>query len=240
MTARRMILSVLVIALSACEFNDALYFGWDDRRVLCAQSLDDFVYLIDLQRVLGHLDDAAAHQEVYSVYAHVPGMTISYELIDRLLDEAVSRHLSFVTYHDMLDPSNPRGGLALAFDDARVDEWFSLRDTLRRHGAHVTFFVTRYHEFSEQGRAELAQLAADGHDIEAHGVDHLNATAYAASSSVDAYVTDQVLPSIEILRGDGYPATVFAYPFGAHNDQLDRVILEHTDLVRTTAGPCPW
>jgi hypothetical protein len=240
MVARCMILAFVAVALSACDFDDGMYFGWDDRRVVCAQSIDDLKFLIDLPRVLSHLDEAVAHEEVFDVYAHVPGVTITYELIDRLLDEAVSRKLSFVTYHDMLDHSNPRGGLALAFDDARVDEWFSLRDTLRRHGAHVTFFITRYSEFSEQGRAELAELAADGHDIEAHSVDHLNAVDYSARSSVDAYVTDQVLPSIEILRADGYPATVFAYPFGAHNDQLDRAILEHTDLVRTTAGPCPW
>jgi hypothetical protein len=231
---------VCLLAVSGCGFDDALYFPWDDRRVLCAQSIDDLNHLLDLQRVLGRMDDAATYHEVFDIYAHVPGETVSPQLIDRVLDEAASRNLAFVTYHDMLDRTNPRGGLALAFDDARIDQWFTLRDTLRRHNAHVTFFVTRYYDFSETGRAELAQLAADGNDIEAHGVDHLDAVEYAAAHGVDAYVLDQVLPSVDILRADGYPTSVFAYPFGSRNDDLDRALLEHVDLVRTTAGPCPW
>jgi peptidoglycan/xylan/chitin deacetylase (PgdA/CDA1 family) len=232
----------LAVALSGClrDFDDKMYFSWDDRRVVCARSIDDLNHVLDFRRVLEHMDAAAADKEVYNLYAHVPGETVSADLIERVLDEAARRNLSFVTYHDMLDHSNPRGGISLAFDDARIDQWFSQRDTFLRHAAHVTFFVTRYHEFSEQGRAELAALAADGHDIEAHGVDHLDATVYAAEHGVDAYVTDQVLPSVEILRADGYPATVFAYPFGARNDELDRAILEHLDLVRSTAGTCPW
>jgi peptidoglycan-N-acetylglucosamine deacetylase len=152
----------------------------------------------------------------------------------------VRRGLAFVTYRDMLDLSDPRAGLSLAFDDDAIDAWSTLRETLAAHDARVTFFVTRYHAQSAEARAQLAALAADGHDIEAHGVDHLDATAYVAAHGMEAYLRDEALPSIDQLVADGYPASVFAYPFGVHDDAIDRALLDHVALVRTTAGPCPW
>jgi hypothetical protein len=237
----RLALVGITAALSGCTgFDDAVFFPWDDRRVLCAQPIDDHMLPYDLGRVLERMDDAVAHREVYDIYAHVPGVSITTEHIERVLDEAVRRKLDFVTYHDMLDRTDPRAGLALAFDDDSVDAWATLRDTLRRHGARVTFFVTRYGQYSDQAKAEIQTLAADGHDIQAHGVNHLDATQYVAEHGIDAYLRDEALPSVDQLVADGYPASVFAYPGGAHTDDIDRAMLEHVDLVRTTAGPCPW
>ena len=234
------VLIVFATALSACGFDDSLYFGWDDRRVICARSIDDSERSVDVPGLLQRMDDAITYRQVYNLYSHVPGMTVSYDLIDQVLDGAVARQLSFVTYGDMLDASDPRGGLALAFDDQSVDAWFTLRDTLRRHGARVTFFVTRYLQLPDQARAELRELAADGHDIEAHGVDHLDAVKYVAAHGMEAYLRDEALPSVDALVADGYPASVFAYPFGSHDEDIDRALLDHVALVRTTAGPCPW
>ena len=93
----------MVLALSGCGFDDALFFGWDDRRVMCGQVIDDIGRDLDVGRVLGRMDDAATYRQVYNVYAHTPGVTVSRAWIDRVLDEAVRRRLAFVTYHDMLD-----------------------------------------------------------------------------------------------------------------------------------------
>jgi hypothetical protein len=242
---RRLIVCPWLVGVAAMwmgcgGFDDALFFGWDDRRVLCAQSIDDINHTLDLPRILGRMDDAAVSHQVYDVYAHVPGMTVSPQLIDRVLEEAAQRDLGFVTYHDMLDRTHPRAGLALAFDDDAVDAWSTLRETLHRHAAHVTFFVTRYHLFSDEAKARLRELAADGNDVEAHGVNHLEAPAYVAAHGLEAYLQDEVLPSVDRLIADGYPASVFAYPRGVHDDEIDRALLEHVALVRTTARPCPW
>jgi hypothetical protein len=48
-----------------------------------------------------------------------------------------------------------------------------------------------------------------------------------------------VLPSLAIMEAAGYPATPYAYPFGAHGEVLDTAVLEHVVRVRTTPGECP-
>jgi len=228
-------------ALAACsaDFNDELYFRWDDRRVQCSQVIDDRNFLVDMHRLADRMDDAVAHGAVYNIYAHIPGQTIDLAMIDRLLAKAERRHLSFVTYRDMLDVSDPRPGLALSFDDDAVDAWLTMRDILKEHHARVTFFVTRYAAMTPEARAGVRQLADDGHDIEAHSVNHLNAPKYVADHGLDAYMKDEALPSIAVLEADGYPVTTFAYPFGARSAELDHALLEHVAMVRATAGTCP-
>jgi peptidoglycan/xylan/chitin deacetylase (PgdA/CDA1 family) len=226
--------------LSGCTFNDKLFYDWDDRRVLCSMSIDDDKPGFELAQVLDHLDEAAATGEVFNAYAHQPGLSIQLATIDHVLEAAEARGLDFVTYSELLDRTAPRAGLALAFDDDDVAGWLTIRDTLRRHGAHVTFFVTHYAAMTDEARAGIRQLASDGHDIEAHGVDHAHAPAYVAAHGLDAYLADEALPSIDVLVADGYPAVAFAYPFGERTEALDRALLEHVALVRTTAGPCPW
>lgn len=232
---------ICATALAACsaDFDDALYFRWDDRRVLCSQVIDDRNYLVDMHRLVDRMDQAVLHHAVYNIYAHVPGLTIDVAMIDRLLARAERRHLSFVTYRDMLDVSAPRPGLALSFDDDAVDAWLSIRDVLQSHHARVTFFVTRYAMMTPEHRAGVKQLAEDGHDIEAHGVSHLDAPDYVAAHGIDAYLSDEALPSISVLEADGYPVSTFAYPFGARSAQTDQALLEHVALVRATAGTCP-
>jgi peptidoglycan/xylan/chitin deacetylase (PgdA/CDA1 family) len=231
---------LLVIALAGCHQSDYLAYTWDDRRVLCSSSIDDLTQdapwdLVDEQLVL-----AQQHDWVVMFHAHVPDATVSRAAIGRILDHAEGHGLDYVTFRE-LAPGPARGGLAFAFDDDAIDAWLSVRDLLAARGAHVTFFVTRYYNFTPEMTAGLAQLAADGHDIEPHSVDHLRATDYAAAHGLDAYLTDQVWPSFDILTAAGYPtATVYAYPFGLHDDAMDARILDRVPHVRTTPGSCPY
>ena len=106
--------------------------------------------------------------------------------------------MKFATY------SRPRAGevpgsLALAFDDASLDGWTAMRPMFMHYGARVTFFISEYPFPTDAEKAELRQLAADGHDIEYHSTRHLNAENYANEHGADAYITDDILPS---LAGD--------------------------------------
>lgn len=230
---------VLLSLLSACTFEDSLFYNWDDRRVMCGQSVDDFKGL-DLSRVIDHLDEAAATGEVFNAYAHSPGSSVQLATLDRVFTAAEDRGLDFVTYTDLLDRRQPRAALAFGFDDDDVAGWLDARDLLRRHRARVTFFVTRYAAMTAEQRAGIRQLADDGHDIQAHSVNHLHAAAYVAEHGLDAYLADEALPSIDVLAADGYPVIAYAYPFGEHTAELDDALLDHVALVRTTPGPCPW
>jgi peptidoglycan/xylan/chitin deacetylase (PgdA/CDA1 family) len=86
----------------------------------------------------------------------------------------------------------------------------------------------------------LAALAADGHAIEAHSVAHLNAVDYIAQHGLPAYVDDEVLPSLAILRDLGYTPTSFAYPFGAAPSEAHDAVLAHVERVRVSPGSCPY
>ncbi len=151
---------------------------------------------------------------------------------------AEQHHLDYVTYNEM-KPGPRRAGIAIAFDDNAVDQWLGIRELLQAHGARVTFFVSRYTLITDDERAGLDVLAADGHDLEPHSVHHLHAHEYIADHGLDAFMTDEVVPSIQVLEQAGYPATTFAYPFGEHSDALDDALLQYVDRVRTTPGECP-
>jgi hypothetical protein len=95
----------------------------------------------------------------------------------------------------------------------------------------------------EQGsveHAQLAELAAAGHGIEAHGVHHLDGVVYAREHGAAAYVADEVLPSIQVLEAAGYPVTSFAFPSGTSSRELEALSLAHVARVRVGPGTCPW
>jgi peptidoglycan/xylan/chitin deacetylase (PgdA/CDA1 family) len=113
------------------------------------------------------------------------------------------------------------------------DAWYAIRPQLLAVGARVTFFVSRYAALRDEQHAKLHELAADGHAIEAHGVLHLRAPEYVEDHGLAAYLDNEVVPSIEVMRADGFPVTSFAYPFGARTAEIDDEILEHVAILRS-------
>jgi hypothetical protein len=241
----------LVPALAACRTSladiDEVYFAWDDRRVLCAAGIDDAAGN-DIDSIRGGLERAAERSEVLSLYGHNPGDTVPLDRIEAVLSAAAELGLDFVTYDDLAAGGAPRAALSLSFDDAHIDEWFAMRGLLDRYGARVTFFVTRYDRLSDGRRDELRALAADGHSIEAHSLRHLVAPEYVEEHGLGAYMDDEALPSIDLLRADGFDPVAFAYPFGSRTGELDDALLEHVQLLRSVtftieapllSDPCP-
>ncbi len=242
-------LALALASLMACRADlgelDGIFYDGDGRRVHCAVNLDSSagVSLDDLDRAL---DRAAARGEVVELYAHRPGVTVPHGKLDHVLAGAAARGLAYVRYADFAAGGGLGPGLALSFDDAGITEWMSARPLFLHHGARVTFFVTRYHRLSDDDRANLRELAADGHEIAAHGVGHERAPAYVEENGLGAYLADEALPSIDILRADGYEVTSFAYPYGARTEELDRALAAHVPVLRSVAfpvdgplGPCP-
>ena len=226
---------------------DELYHDWDGARVLCAAALDDSGGN-DLDSVDSGLERAAERDEVLSLYAHDPGGTVSLDRIEAVLAGARALGLDFVTYDDLAAGGPRRAGLSLSFDDSHVDDWFALRPLLASYGARVTFFVTRFDRLSAARRAELHELAGDGHSIEAHGLRHLDAPDYVEENGLGAYMDEEALPSIDLLRADGFDPVAFAYPFGSRTGELDDALLEHVQLLRSVtftiegpliSDPCP-
>ena len=240
MIARVAGLVVLVVStLAACKDGSYLTYGWDDRRVLCSDSIDDLSSGSQLPLVDDQMRLAADEGRVALFHAHKPGITVSRDMIEQVLDLADHYGLEYVTY-DQLVPGPRRPAFALAFDDNSVDLWLSIRDLLAAHHARVTFFVSRYAFLTDEQRAGLATLAADGNDLEPHSVRHLHPLAYVRDHGVDGYLDDEVLPSVAAMAAAGYSTTTFAYPFGQRTDALDDAVLGHVAKVRVSPGSCPW
>jgi hypothetical protein len=239
--AHRATLALLVAgALSAChqpiDAVDGGFYPWDARLVHCGISVDSSTANSDAS-ILGGLDRARDRGEVLELYGHGPGVTIPLARIEAVLAAARDRGLAFYTYEELAHGvAAPTGGLALGFDDNAVEAWMSARELFSRYGAHVTFFVSRYATITDAERAMIHQLAGDGHAIEAHTVHHPDGPAYVERYGLDAYLTDEVLPSIDRLRADGYPVAAFAYPFGARTTETDAAILPHVAILRSTAS----
>ncbi len=224
---------------------DEIFTTRDGRKVFCAAGLDSKLDN-DLASITRGLERARDRGEVIELYAHIPGVTLSWEKLEAVLAKVAELELTWVTYPE-LGASLPRGGVAISFDDAAIEAWTEARPLFQRHGARVTFFVTRYDLWSSEQRALLHQLADDGHAIEAHARRHQNGPAYVTEYGLAAYVNEEVVPSLEVLRADGFQPTTFAYPFGARTGEMDRAVLEHFDRVRSISysstglisDPCP-
>jgi len=226
------------LALAACHEGDYLAYDWDDRQILCSAAIDDITAPSQELLVENELEFAHDLQRVALFHAHKPGITVTYAMIEKTLELADQWGLDYITY-DELVAGPKRGGLALAFDDDSVDLWVTLRDLFAAHHARITFYVTRYYEMSDDTLAGLEQLAADGHDLEPHSVNHLHVLDYVSEHGSDGYMVDEALPSLQVLAAAGHPPTSYAYPFGQHTDELDRDLLQYVQRVRVSPGSCP-
>ena len=238
------------LVATACQHDldeiDGIFYNGDGRKVHCGANLDDRSRN-SIDSIDSALDRAAAEGEVVELYAHNPGVSVPVSRLEHVLERARTLELPFVTYADFAAGGGTGAGLALAFDDAFVQAWTDLRPLLQSYGARVTFFVSRYPALDLEQRAQLRQLADDGHDIAAHSILHLRAPTYVEDNGLATYLDDEVVPSIELLREAGFPVTAFAYPFGARTSEIDDAILEHVPIVRSVAfsyygtvqSPCP-
>jgi peptidoglycan/xylan/chitin deacetylase (PgdA/CDA1 family) len=219
--------------------SDSAFYAWDDRRVLCGASIDDRGGN-DFDNLREAMERAAATGEVLVLYGHKPGADFTAEFVEQLLAEAVALGLTPLSFAELAAPDTaPRSGLALTFDDAFISQWYDLRTVFARHDAHATFFVTRFYQLRTADLDRLRELRADGHAIELHGHNHLNAPEYVEEHGLAAYLADEVVPAISAMQAKGFEPTSFAYPFGQRTGRLDRALLKHVRLLRALSWTYP-
>jgi len=237
--------ALILLALCACGDNahepDYLGFDWDDRRVLCSDDIDNIGRTIKPEFFKSQIEAAGRGGWALVLHTHNPTQTVSLDWLDQILTWADDNGLDYYTFRELTARGGEHSGLALAFDDSSPDTWMLARDTLNKHGAHVTFFVSQWHDITPEGHDEIAFLHNEGHDIEPHSVNHINAIDFVKQNGIDAYLAQEVLPSFHVLIDAGYPPPVaYAYPGGAHTPEIDDAVLQVVDKVRTTPGECPW
>jgi peptidoglycan/xylan/chitin deacetylase (PgdA/CDA1 family) len=241
-----------VLALAAAALGcthdiadiDGVFYDGDGRLVHCALGLDSSRNR-GAANLDAALDRARDRGEVVELYAHNPGVTVPVAAIEYVLAGARDRGLAFVTYADFArGQTGP--GLALSFDDHTVAAWVDQLPLFAQYAARITFFVSRYPLMNDDDQAGLRQLAAAGHDVEPHTVHHYRAPQYVEEYGLDTYLHDDLDPSIEALRADGFEPHAFAYPFGARTGELDAAIARRVPVLRSVAfsselaeDPCP-
>jgi hypothetical protein len=246
----RLALIVLACA-SACKTPiselDGAFYAWDQRKVHCAVEIDD-VAGQSFEAIYAGMDRARDTGEALELLVHIPGVTVSYDRLEAVLAGARDRGLPFLTVHDLLR-GPAMAGVALMYDDWHTKEWVESMPLLEQYGAHVTLYVGRYPGMPTTAHLQLAQLADAGHDIEAHSIAHLRGPTFVEEYGLRSYLDDEVVPSIELLRGDGYEVLSYAYPFGVRTAETDRAILDEgsVEMVRALAkpnelraNPCPY
>jgi hypothetical protein len=236
-------------ALAGCQQDlssiDGIFYNGDHRKVHCVVNLDSDANT-SYSSIDSGLDRAADRKELIELYAHHPGETVPISKIEYVLAGAKQRGLSFVTYSDIVNDTYTAPGLVLSFDDTSIDAWVQTMPLFAQYDARITFFVSRYRFLSDESHQQLHTLADAGHDIEPHSVTHQRGPEYVAANGMDAYLADEIDPSIQALVDEGFDVTTFAYPFGARTDETDDALLGRVKLLRSVSftyegvdSPCP-
>lgn len=123
--------------------------------------------------------------------------------------------------HPIVRPT--QGGIALTFDDHAIGSWAEADAVLRpRYQWSTTFFVDAIGKISDEEARLVQKLYAAGHDVGCHGLNHLNAVEFLKTHTMEEYLATEIQPAMEAFRARcGLVPESFAFPFGAHNSDLD-------------------
>ena len=120
---------------------------------------------------------------------------------------------------------NTRGGIALTFDDNYIDNWYPNLDLFDSLGVKATFYISNYNKLTVAQKNKLREIRDHGHEIAFHSTNHVNFLKCADSSGVEKMIRVEISHGLRLMNNDGFYPTTFAYPYGKHNDMLDKLLL---------------
>jgi peptidoglycan-N-acetylglucosamine deacetylase len=129
-------------------------------------------------------------------------------------------------------------GIALTFDDDRVDNWFQALPFLDSAGIKATFYVCKYNRFTAAQKQKLAIIQSHGHEIAFHSTNHYNMLdyVYRYKHPIDEMIQNEIVSGLKQMNRDGFYPTTFAYPYGAHNGIYDKMLMRYFKSVRALNG----
>lgn len=113
--------------------------------------------------------------------------------------------------------------VSLTFDDGWASHYDEARPILDRHGMRGTFFINSA-LVGTKGRItweQLGEMAAEGHEIGGHTLDHADLTALD-----EAEARRQICEDRDALLAHGFAARSFAYPRGAFDAVTTSLVRE--------------
>lgn len=139
----------------------------------------------------------------------------------------------FINNFCYTEPKGP-GAIVLTFDDKYIDEWYKADSIFSIYNWKATFCVTAYPTLTENEKLKLMMLQNNGHEIASHGTHHYNALSYLSNHSMDEYIKNEILPSLNEMQKDGLNITSFAYPGGVRSVELDLALFDYFPVLRGT------
>ncbi|MFM6926755.1 MAG: polysaccharide deacetylase family protein [Ferruginibacter sp.] len=129
-------------------------------------------------------------------------------------------------------------GIALTFDDDRVDNWFQYLPFLDSADVKATFYVCKYNRLTAEQKNKLSIIQSHGHEIAFHSVNHYNMLdyVYRYKHTVNELMLNEIECGLKMMNKDGFYPTTFAYPYGAHNGQYDKMLMRYFKSVRALNG----
>jgi peptidoglycan/xylan/chitin deacetylase (PgdA/CDA1 family) len=110
--------------------------------------------------------------------------------------------------------------VSLTLDDCFSNQ-YAVRSMLARRSMHATFYVNSA-LVGLPGRmkwGQLFDLAANGHEIGGHGVEHVQLTALSEGEAAREISDDR-----QALISHGFDTTDFAYPYGTYNKRIGSIV----------------
>lgn len=130
--------------------------------------------------------------------------------------------------------TNLQSGVVISFDDDYVDEWYEVNTILKTYDWKATFFVTRCNQLSTAKIQKLKDLKSYGHEIGAHGLNHINAPTFISANGTSEYLNQEIYPMLSLMNNNDLSTTSFAYPYGSRNSTTDNLLLNEFQIIRGT------
>ena len=131
-----------------------------------------------------------------------------------------------------------QAGIAITFDDDRVDNWYQYLSFLDSANVKATFYICKYNRFTADQKQKLAIIQSHGHEIAFHSTNHYNMLdyVYKYKHTVDELMRNEVAEGLKLMNRDGFYPISFAYPYGAHNAIYDKMLMRYFKSVRALNG----
>jgi len=135
-----------------------------------------------------------------------------------------------------MEPQSSNAGIAMTFDDTYIDQWYTIRDILKKYNAHATFFVSNYYSLSPEQITKLKTLETDGNEIAFHGYEHVNSVEYLHNYTFDDYMNNEIKKGVDLMKKDGFHPVDFSYPFGYYDPNTTQSFQKYFLHVRVTSS----
>jgi len=129
-------------------------------------------------------------------------------------------------------------GIVLTFDDDRVDNWYTYLPFLDSAGVKATFYICKYNRMNPAQKEKLRIIRSHGHEIGYHTTNHYNMMdyVYRFHHTTQDLLQCEIEPGLRMMNRDGFYPETFAYPYGAHNGLLDKMLMRYFKSVRALNG----